>query len=160
MLIFYSFGFWILHLPFYLCLKHIGIQFLNNSFSFCSLCSDISCPFFHSFFPLSLWKKSGSVNCSILTLCDTMECCLPGSSGHGILQARILEWVAMPFSRGSFWPRDQTQVSCIVGRFFTIWAKLAGAIFYHYRLVLFVLCCHVNGTIQYVSFIFAFFYSI
>ena len=41
---------------------------------------------------------------------------------HGILQARILEWVAFPFSRGSAQPRDQTQVSCIAGRFFTNWA--------------------------------------
>ena len=41
---------------------------------------------------------------------------------HGILQARILEWVAIPFSRGSSQPRDQTQVSCISGRFFTSWA--------------------------------------
>ena len=41
---------------------------------------------------------------------------------HGILQVRILEWVAMPFSRGSFWPRDWTQVSCIAGEFFTSWA--------------------------------------
>ena len=40
----------------------------------------------------------------------------------GILQARILEWVAIPFSGESSWPRDQTQVSCIAGRFFTIWA--------------------------------------
>ena len=42
----------------------------------------------------------------------------PGYSVHGILQARILEWVAIPFFRGSSWPRDQTQVSCIAGRFF------------------------------------------
>ena len=41
---------------------------------------------------------------------------------HGILQARILEWVAIPFSRGSTWPRDKTQVFCIAGRFFIIWA--------------------------------------
>ena len=40
----------------------------------------------------------------------------------GILQARILEWVTIPFSRGSFWPRDLTQASCITGRFFAIWA--------------------------------------
>ena len=46
----------------------------------------------------------------------------PGSSAHGILQARILEWVAIPFSRGSPQPRDQAWVSCIAGRFFTIWA--------------------------------------
>ena len=45
----------------------------------------------------------------------------PGSSVHGIIQARILEWVAIPLSRGSFWPKDQTQVSYITGRFFTIW---------------------------------------
>ena len=49
------------------------------------------------------------------------ECSPPGSSVHGILQATTLEWVAIPFSRGSSWPRDQTQVSCTTGRFFTIW---------------------------------------
>ena len=46
----------------------------------------------------------------------------PGSSIHGIFQARVLEWVAISFSRESSWPRDWTQVSCIVGRCFTIWA--------------------------------------
>ena len=56
------------------------------------------------------------------TLCDPMDCSPPGSSVHGILQARILEWVAISFSRGSSWLRDWTQVSCIAGRFFTIWA--------------------------------------
>ena len=57
------------------------------------------------------------------TLCDPVGCSPPGSSVHGILQARILEWVAMSFSRGSSWPRDQTLglISCIAGRFFTIW---------------------------------------
>ena len=48
---------------------------------------------------------------SCLILCDLMECSQPGSSVHGILQARILEWLAIPFSRGSFWPRDWTCVS-------------------------------------------------
>ena len=57
---------------------------------------------------------------SCLTLCDPMDCSLPGSSVRGILQARILEWVAFPLSRGSFQPRDQTQVFCTAGRFFTI----------------------------------------
>ena len=56
------------------------------------------------------------------THCDTMYCSLTGSSVHRILQARILEWVAVPFSRGSSQPRDQTQVSHIAGKFFTIWA--------------------------------------
>ena len=45
---------------------------------------------------------------SYLTLCDPMDCSPPGSSVHGILQARILEWVSMPSSRGSSWPRDRT----------------------------------------------------
>ena len=57
-----------------------------------------------------------------LTGCNPMDCSLPGSSVHGILQARILKWVAMPSSRGSFQPRDQTHIvceSCIAGRFFT-----------------------------------------
>ena len=51
---------------------------------------------------------------SCLTLCDPMDYTI-----HGILQARILEWVAFPFSRGSSQPRDRTQVSCIAGGFFT-----------------------------------------
>ena len=60
---------------------------------------------------------------SCLTLYHPMDCSpLSGSSVHGILQARILELVAFPFSRGSSWPRDWTLVSCIAGRFFTTWA--------------------------------------
>ena len=55
------------------------------------------------------------------TLCDPMNCSLPGSSVYGILQAKILEWVATTFSRESSQPRDWTQVSHIAGRFFTIW---------------------------------------
>ena len=53
------------------------------------------------------------------TPCDPMGCSLPGSSVHGILQARILEWDAISFSRGSSWHGDQTSVSCIAVRFFT-----------------------------------------
>ena len=55
-----------------------------------------------------------------LTLCDPINCSPKGSSVHGILQARILEWVALPFSRGSSQPRDGTSVSCIAGGFLTI----------------------------------------
>ena len=51
-----------------------------------------------------------------------MDCSLLCSSVHGIFQARVLEWVAVSFSRGSSWPRDQTQVSHTVGRRFTVWA--------------------------------------
>ena len=59
------------------------------------------------------------------TLCDPKDCNPLGSSVHGILQARTLEWVAIPFSRGSSWPRVRTWVSyifCIADRFFTTWA--------------------------------------
>ena len=55
-------------------------------------------------------------------LCNPMDCSLPGSSVHGILQARILEWVDIPFPRGSSQPRDWTWASCTAGRFFTNWA--------------------------------------
>ena len=51
-----------------------------------------------------------------------MDCSLSGSSVHRIIQARILEWVAISFSRESSQPRDQTWVSCIAARFFTVWA--------------------------------------
>ena len=54
------------------------------------------------------------------TLCDPMDCSLPDSSVQGILQARILEWVAISFSRRFSQPRDQTLVSRIAGRFFTV----------------------------------------
>ena len=59
------------------------------------------------------------------TLCDPMDCRPPGSSTHGILQARILKWVAIPFSRGSSQPRIQTHVSCIADRFFFFFYHLS-----------------------------------
>ena len=55
-----------------------------------------------------------------LTLCDPMDCSLPGSSVHGIFQAIVLEWIAISFSRGSSQHRDQTRVSRIVDRRFTV----------------------------------------
>ena len=57
-----------------------------------------------------------------LTLCDPVDCSPPGSSVHGILQTKILELAAIPFSRRASQPRDWTQISCIAGRFFTTWA--------------------------------------
>ena len=66
--------------------------------------------------------KWSEVAQSCPTLCNPMDCSPPGSSVHGIFQAWVLEWVAISFSRGSSRPRDQTQVSCIVGRHFTVWA--------------------------------------
>ena len=59
---------------------------------------------------------------SCLTLCHPVDCSPPGSSVHGILHPRILEWVVIPFCRGFSCPRDRTQVSSIAGRFFTLWA--------------------------------------
>ena len=54
-----------------------------------------------------------SVAQSCLTLCNSVDCSLPGSSVHGVLQARLLEWVALSYSRGSSQPKDQSWVSCI-----------------------------------------------
>ena len=51
-----------------------------------------------------------------------MDCSPPGSSVHGIFQVKILEWVAIPFSRGSSWPRGRTGDPCFIDRFFTIWS--------------------------------------
>ena len=56
------------------------------------------------------------------SLSQVMDCSPPSFSVNGILQARILEWVAIPFSRGSSQPRNQNRISCITGRFFTNWA--------------------------------------
>ena len=71
-------------------------------------------------------KTSSSIDSEViqlcLTLCDPMDCSLLGSSVYGIFQVRVLEWVAISFSRGSSQPRDWTWVPCIVGRCFTIWA--------------------------------------
>ena len=69
--------------------------------------------YLHSYYS---WKKM-KVSQSCPTLCDPMDYRV-----HAILQARILEWIAFPFCRGSSQPRDWTQVSCIAGGFFTSWA--------------------------------------
>ena len=73
-------------------------------------------------------ESESDVAQSCLTLWAPMNCNLPGSSVHGIFQARIQEWVAISFSRGSSLSRDQTRVSRIVGRCFTIWATREGQI--------------------------------
>ena len=74
-----------------------------------------------------LQQRAGSLNIesevaqSCVTLCDPIDYSLPISSVHGILQARILKWAAIPFSRGSSWPRDWSRVYCIARRFFIVW---------------------------------------
>ena len=69
----------------------------------------------------SKWKLTVVAVQLCPTLCNPMDYSPPGSSVHGILQTRIVGWVAMPSSRGPSQPRDQTPVSCIAGRFCTIW---------------------------------------
>ena len=68
----------------------------------------------------ALKESESEVAQSCPTLCDPVGCSLPGSSLHGILQARILEWVAISYSRGSSRPRDRIQVSRIAGRRFNL----------------------------------------
>ena len=93
----------------------VGYDWATNTVTFslwCVACKNIK----------SLCCMSVLVAQLCVTLCDPIDYSLPGSSLHGILQARILEWVAMPFPRGSSWPRDQTCGSwgyCSAGRFFT-----------------------------------------
>ena len=70
----------------------------------------------------SFGESESEIAQSCPTLCDLMDCSLPGSSVHGVFQARVLEWFAISLSRGSSHPRDWTQVSHIVSRHFTVWA--------------------------------------
>ena len=73
-------------------------------------------------FPANICPGSPACLLSHLWLCDHMNCILPGSSVHGIFPARILEWAAMPSSRGSSWPRDRicvSGISCTASEFFT-----------------------------------------
>ena len=79
-----------------------------------------------------LLVKESEVAQSCLTLCDPVDCSLPGSTIHGILQARILEWVAISFSRGSSRPRDWTWVSRIGGRCFNLWATRVSLVLVKY----------------------------
>ena len=68
-----------------------------------------------------VWEVKVLVAQSCPTLYDPMDHSPPDSSVHGMSQVRILEWVAIFSSRGSFWPRDRTHVPCIAGRFFIVW---------------------------------------
>ena len=94
--------------------------------------------------------REGEVAQSCLTLCDPMDCSLPGSSVHGIFQARVPEWIAISFSKGCSQPRDRTQVSCIVDRHFTVWATRQGDIVKIRRTSLVVqwlrICLPMQGT--------------
>ena len=101
------------------CLRfHILLEWLiepRKTLYLCWLKNIVTSWIFFIFFCSSL---------SHVQLFATPRTILPGFSVHGILQARILEWAAIPFSRGSSRPRDRSQVSCITGRFFTGWATV------------------------------------
>ena len=81
--------------------------------------------FFSRYMPKSVITGSCEVKVlaaqSCLILCDPMDCSLPGSSVQGIFRGKNTG--VIPFSKGSSWPRDRTRVSCIAGRFSTIWAR-------------------------------------
>ena len=86
------------------------------------------------------------------TLCDPLDCSLPDFSVHGILQARILEWVAISLSRGSSRPRDRTQVSRIGGRHFNLWATREAQIFlYGKEIHTFVFCYNLVFVFIYLK---------
>ena len=91
-------------------------------------------------------ESESEVAQSCLTLRDPMDCSLPGSSIRGIFQERVLEWVAISFSRGSSQSRDQTWVSHIVGRHFTIWATREAHIYVHKQFVYVYtcICIYIN----------------
>ena len=97
----------------------------------CEACNRLPCMFLGPRLSMTQIQSGGCEACSnfqvLVTqsfpiLWDPRDFRPSGSSVHGILQVRILEWVAIPLSSGSSWPRDWTQVSYIAGRFFTIWA--------------------------------------
>ena len=109
------------HLPIYIrdfwTLKSPGYSL--NSESHVRICKPLHLNWVLS--SVYCWLGVVLVTESCLTLCNPLDCIPPDSSVHGILQARILEWVATSSSRGSSQPRDRTPGSCITGRFFTIW---------------------------------------
>ena len=96
-------------------LYSVFIAFSDNHASFLILYQKLT----SNYFIKTWWWWSHSV----VSLCDPMDCNLLSFSVHGILQARILEWIAISFSRGSSRPRDRTRVSRIAGRRFNLWAS-------------------------------------
>ena len=97
-------------------------------------------PFFPRANWLVTWVRAKSLQLCP-TLCNPMHCSLPGSSVHGILQARVLEWVAISFSRVSSRPRDQTRVFHIAGRRFTIWATREARFWVYWAIIWQLLLC-------------------
>ena len=93
-------------------------------------------------------KSEVEVTQSCLTFCDPMDCSLPGSSVHGIFQARILDWVVISYSRGSSWPRDWTHasyVSCTGRQILCHCATLGSS--YHFKYML-LICSHFSEVMS------------
>ena len=117
--------------------NHIWVQFLFFPQTFVELIQKgqlgyTIMEYKHTLFSsMSEWVSEVAQLCP--TLYDPMSYSLPGSSVHGIFQARILEWVAISFSRGSCRPRDPTQISHIAGRLFTIWATRESRFLFQHR---------------------------
>ena len=97
----------------------------SKSLFFTSLFLLLSCIWGHHYHNSKFHESESEVAQSCPTLSDPMDCSLSGFPIHGIFQARVLEWIAISFSRGSSRPRGQTWVSHIAGRRFTIWATSA-----------------------------------
>ena len=94
----------------------------------------------------SEWSKVAQ---SCLTLCSPMDCSLSGSAIHGIFQARVLEWIAISFSRGSSRPVNWTQVSRIAGRRFTVWAtREALAYLFPYWFAYLIIYLHWHAAVD------------
>ena len=127
--------------------SQLGADILDNSNFFRALCMslnmwvnvesiDFGVTNFSKQTKLQIWNPWIRVDCVCIyvyesesevaqlcpTLCNPMGCSLSGSSVHGIFQATVLEWIAISFSRGSSWPRNQTWVSHVAGRLFTVFA--------------------------------------
>ena len=90
--------------------------------------------------------KWSEVTQSCPTLCNPVDCSPPGSTVHGILQARILEWVTISFSRGSSWPRDRTQVPHIGGRHFYLWATIMIYMYVYIRIYMILYNPHYSTS--------------
>ena len=119
----------------YICLAPRNTLPLLDHFSASELwwlivCINLPRPWYLDFDQVSKWNEVAQL---CLALCDPEDYSPPGSSIHGILQARILEWVAISFSRGSSWPRDWTQVSRITGRRFNLWATREAGLIHRNR---------------------------
>ena len=114
---------------------------------------------------ITSWKVKVLVTQSCPTLCNSTDCSPPGSPVHGILQARILEWVAISLSRGSSRLRDLIHVSCIGRRILYLWATreaLSSFRFFFFNLYEFekfdifaiYLCWNLQSTLCYVCSLF------